>query len=133
MRRLSDRSAQWIYYLVTCFYMATVFLRSILIYRDSPDLLPILGWMFAWIVLFASEPIISRWWVPYFPIYLVLQTGLVFILLNAPGHADFFASLFAILSMQVVLRLNLKVWVAWLASSALITVLLLIKVYESQV
>ena len=133
MKRLSDRSPQWIFYLVVSFYLGTVFLRSILVYQSSPELFIVLGILFLWSVLFASEPAVSKRWSKYFLIYLALQTGLTFLLLDMPGYTDFFASLFVILSMQVVLLLNLKIWIGWISLCTLGTTLLLVNVYEGQV
>jgi signal transduction histidine kinase len=132
MKRLSDRSSQWIFYMVASFILGAVFLRSILIYRDSPDLLSMLGLLLFSSVLFASEPAISKIWSKYFPICLLLQTGLIFTLLSMPGYPDFFAGLFAILSMQVMLYLSLRIWVVWIALCTLVTALLLVETYEGQ-
>ena len=133
MKRLADRSFQWIFYLASSLNFGAVFLRSILVYRDSPELLTVLAMLFAWLVLFASEPMISRKWSKYFPFYLVLQTGLIFALLNIPRFNDFFASLFAILSMQIMLYLNSRIWVAWIGLCALVMTLVLVKTYENQI
>ena len=133
LKRLSDRSPQWIFYLVASFYLGTVFLRSILVYRDSPELFTVLGILFVWSVLLVSEPAISKRWSKYVSIYVALQTGLIFVLLGMPGYTDFFAIPFAILSMQVMLLLNFKVWVAWIGLCALVTTLLLVGTYEDQI
>ena len=132
MKRLSGRASQWIFYLVTSFYLGTVFLRSILVYQGSPVLFVALGILFVWSVLLVSEPAISKRWSKYFPIYLALQTGLIFVLLGMPGYTDFFAIPFAILSMQVMFLLNPKIWVVWIGGCALATDLLLMKTYGSQ-
>jgi len=133
LKRLSDRSPQWIFYLVTSFYFGAIFLRSILVYQGSPVLFTVLVILFTWSVLFVSEPAISKQWSKYVPIYLALQTGLIFVLLGMPGYTDFFASLFAILSMQVMLYFNPKIWLAWIGLGALVTALLLVKTYEDQI
>ena len=132
MKRLSGRASQWIFYLVTSFYLGTVFLRSILVYQGSPVLFVALGILFVWSVLLVSEPAISKRWSKYFPIYLALQTGLIFVLLGMPGYTDFFAIPFAILSMQVMFLLNPKIWVVWIGGCALATDLLMMKTYGSQ-
>jgi len=132
MKRLFDRSPQWIFYLVTSFYLGTVFLRSILVYQGSPELFMALGILFVWSVLSVSEPAISKRWSKYAPIYLALQTGLIFILLGMPGYTDFFAIPFAILSMQVIFMLNPKIWIVWIGMCALVTAMLLVKTYGSQ-
>lgn len=128
----SSRSFQWIFYLVSSFYFGAVFLRSILIYRDSPDLLPVLGMLVVWLFLFVSEPEITKRWSRYFFIYLVIQTILIFVLLSMPGYPDFIAALFAIPSMQVMLHLNIKFGVAWIAVWAVGMAWIMSKVYGSQ-
>ena len=129
----ASRSVQWIFFLIAFSYGGTVFLRTILIYQDSPELPAVLGVLIIWSALFFSEPMISWKWPGYFPLYLVFQTGLIFLLLAAPSHADFFATLFSILSMQVVLRLNLRIWIAWVGLCALVTTALLAEAYQNEI
>ncbi|HET9590674.1 MAG TPA: histidine kinase [Anaerolineales bacterium] len=128
----ASRSFQWIFYMAAGFYFGAVFLRSILIYRDDPALIRVLGMLLAWLILFISEPGITGRWSGYFPLYLVIQTLVVFFLLRAPAYPDFFAALFAILSMQVMLRQNTSVGVVWILIWALGIALLLAGVYGSQ-
>jgi len=123
--------SQRIYYLASSLYFGAVFLRSLLIYRDSPVLVQVLGLLLVWCVLFVSEPAISRRWSRYFPIYLLCQTALVFTLLSRPGFTDFYGSLLPILSMQVMLRLNPKIGGLWIGLCALIMMLLLVRTYGS--
>jgi signal transduction histidine kinase len=132
MKQLSDRSPQWIFYLVTIFYFGAVFLRSILVYQETPELFQILGVQLIWVVLFILEPIITRKWSRYFLLYLALQSVLIFTLLSMPSSPDFFASLFAILSMQIMLHLESRIWVVWIALCAFVTTFLLVKDYGSQ-
>jgi len=132
MKRLSNRSPQWVFYLVVSFYLGTVFLRSILVYQGSPELFMALGILFVWSVSLVSEPAISKRWSKFAPIYLALQTGLIFVLLGMPGYTDFFAVPFAILSMQVMLLLNPKIWVTWIVVCALTTALLLVGTYGNE-
>jgi signal transduction histidine kinase len=129
MMRLSDRSFQWIFYLAAGFNFGAVFLRSILVYGGNPELFPVLGMLLVWLVLFVSEPAISNKWSGYFPLYLVIQTGLIFALLGLSDSADFFAALFVIPSMQVMQRLSSKTWIwgVWIGLCALGTTLLLLK------
>ena len=132
MIRLSDRSSQWIFYLAAGFNFGAVFLRSILVYRGSPELFPVLGVLLFWLVLFASEPAISNKWTRYFPLYLFLQTGSIFTLLGIPDSTDFFAALFVIPSMQVMQRLGSRIWVVWIGLCALVTTVLLLESYGNQ-
>jgi signal transduction histidine kinase len=132
MKRLSDRSSQWIFFLAASFYIGAVFLRSILVYQETPELFPVLGALLIWLVLFVTEPVIIKKWSGYFPIYLAFQTVLIFTLLGFPGSPDFFASLFVILSMQVMLHLESRIWVAWIVLCTFVTTLLLVKSYGDQ-
>ena len=133
MKQSSDRSSQWVFRLIASLNLGTVFLRSILVYRGGPELLPVLAILFLWSALLVSESIISRKWSGYFPFYLALQTGLAFILLATAGSPDFFANLFAILSMQVMLHLKLKIWTVWVGLCALVTAALLFNTYENEI
>ena len=132
MKPTLSRSFQWIFYLAASFYFGAVFLRAILIYRESPDFIWVLGMLFVWLALFVSEPTITSRWSSYFVIYLIIQTLLIFLLLSRPSYPDFFAALFAILSMQVMLHLNTRIGVAWIGLCAFGMAVLLADVYESQ-
>jgi signal transduction histidine kinase len=124
MKRSAD-SSQWVFLLTVAFLFGTVLLRSLLLYQDSPVLGQVLGLLMAWLVLFASEMAISRRRPGVFPIYLMFQTVLVSVFLwktDFPEY-DYFAILFAILSMQVMQRLPLKSGVVWLGSSTLLMAL----------
>jgi len=129
MMRLSDRSSQWIFYLAAGFNFGAVFLRSILVYGGNPELFLVLGVLLFWLVLFVSEPAISNKWSGYFPLYLAIQTGLIFTLLGLPYSTDFFAALFVIPSMQIMQRLSSKTWIwgVWIGLCVLATTLLLMK------
>ncbi len=128
----ANRSAQWIFYLAASFYFGAVFLRSILVYRYAPELGRILGVLLIWLILAISQPVISRRWSPYFPVYLAVQTLLVFLLLPLSDVSDFFAALLIILSMQVMLHLNPRIGEAWMAFCAAAMTLLMIKAYGVQ-
>jgi signal transduction histidine kinase len=109
LTRSTEWLSRWIYFLAASFYYLAVFLRSWLIYNGTPTNLQALSLLLAWLVLAASEAAISRRWRFYFPIYLLIQTGIVFTLLNLPRYPDFYAALLAVLSMQAMLRL--KTWI----------------------
>ena len=85
MKRSADWAHQWIFYLTAGFMFGAVLLRSLLVYRNNPELGRVLGLLAVWLALFASEAAISPRWPRYFPIYLALQTGLVVVLLAQPG------------------------------------------------
>ena len=52
-----------------------------------------------WALLFASEPAITHRWAVYFPLYLIFQTILVFILMALPSVPDFMGALLGVLSI----------------------------------
>ena len=128
----ASRSFQWIFYLAASFYFAAVFLRAILIYKDSSELVPVLGILLLWLALLVSEPDVTRRWSGYFPVYLIIQTILMFLLLGTPGYPDFFAALFAIIGMQAMLYLDTRIGVVWILVCAVGMALWLVKVYQSQ-
>src|SRR5574337_1359997 len=99
MRHSDDWSSRWIFYLTTGFLFGAAVLRSLLLFQDTPVLSQVFGLLMIWLVLFASEAALSRKWSRYFAIYMVLQSSVVVLLLSRPGVTDFFAVLFAILSM----------------------------------
>jgi signal transduction histidine kinase len=132
MARSTDRLPQLIYYLAASFIFGAVFLRTLLVYRTSPELRLALGLLLVWLVLAASEPALSHRWSWYFPVYLVCQMVLVFVLLTMPDSPDFFAALLAIISMQVMLRLDPRIGAIWIGLCALILAPLLASTYGSQ-
>lgn len=132
MARSTDRLPQWIFVLAASFMFAAVFLRTLLVYHDSPELGQALGLLIPWLVLAASESALSRRWPAWFWIYLPVQTALVSLLLTFPIVPDYYASLFAILSIQVMLRLNPKIGALWIGLTGLIMALLLARTYRME-
>ena len=120
MTRSTQWLSRWIYFLAASFYFVAVFLRSWLVYGDTPVNQQALALMLLWLALAASEAAISRRWHAYFPFYLVTQTSLVFMLLSLPRYPDFYAALLAVLSMQAMLRL--KTWIVgvWIGLCAIL-------------
>jgi signal transduction histidine kinase len=129
MKRFADSSSQSIFYLTAGLLFGAAVLRSLLTYRESPALGQVLGLLMAWLVLFASEPAISRRWSAVFPLYLVLQTILILALLLMPVFPDYFAILFAVLGMQIMQRFNPRHGVAWIGLFAPLMILPLAKNY----
>jgi signal transduction histidine kinase len=129
MKRSADWAHQWIFYLTAGCLFGAVLLRSLLVYRNNPELGPVLGLLAVWLALFASEAAISPRWPRYPLIYLALQTGLVVVLLAQPGRRDYFAILFALLGMQAMQRLNPKLGALGVGLFTPLMVLLLIRTY----
>ena len=132
MNSFTKRSFEWVFYLTAALLFIGVLIRSVLIFSGSAYLPQVLGLLSAWLVLAASETIISKRVRYYFLLYLVCQTSLVFVLLNTPEFEDFFAALLIIISMQVMIRLNPKVGFAWMGLCALLMVLVMFRTYQSQ-
>jgi signal transduction histidine kinase len=129
MKRFADSSSQSVFYLTAGSLFGAAVLRSLLAYRDSPVLAQVLGLLLAWLVLFATEPAISRRWCAYFPLYLVLQTILILALLLMPVFPDYFAILFSVLGMQIMQRYNPGHGVAWIGLFAPLMLFPLVKNY----
>ena len=129
MKRSADGSRQWIFSLTTVFLFGAVLLRSVLVYQNTPMLGRVLGLLAAWLALFLSESYISAKWSGYITLYLALQAGLVGAMLLTRGYADFFAVLFAILSMQMMQRYSPRVGAVWIGLFAVLTGLTLVQVY----
>ena len=130
------RSTEWlskrIYVLAASLYFVAVALRAWLFFRDGPYLGIVLGLLMLWLLLIVSEPLVSRIWSGYFPVYLVIQTTLVFALMTMPGTQDFFGTLLGVLSMQVMLRVPTRVGAVWIGLCAVIMVLVLGRAYQYQ-
>lgn len=134
MKHSIDWSSQWVFYLAACFLFGAVVLRSLLIFQDSPARIPIAGLLIVWLLLFAGETVLSVTGsapgrTAFFAIYVGLQTGVVVRLLSQPGFTDFFAVLFALLSMQMMQRLQSRQAAIVIGLYAPLTALPLVKTY----
>jgi signal transduction histidine kinase len=127
--RSTEWLTKWIYILAAILYFVAVCLRTILFFQDEPTLGIALALLLLWALVILSEPLISRLLRQYFPIYLLIQTSLVFLLMALPGNPDFMGALLGVLSMQVMLRLPTRVGFAWIGTCAVIMMLLLAKNY----
>ena len=131
MKRSNYWSFPWVFYLTAgCIYAAVV-LRVLLVYQGSPALGKALGPLAIWLLFFIVEPDIHHKWSARFPwyflLYLIVQTSLTLWLLYLPEGTDFISFLFAILSMQAMLRLSPIFGAAWIGLWALVIVLPLIR------
>ena len=132
MSRPTEWLTKWIYFLAAGMYFVAVTLRTWLYFRDEPYIERALGLLLFWLLLFISEPLLSKRWSAYFYIYLSLQTGLVFVLMALPGTPDFMGALLGVLSMQVMLRLPGRFGALWIGLCAVILLVLLSKAYQYQ-
>lgn len=106
------RSYTAVFYVTSAFLFAATLLRSALTLADNEVRLRSLVLLGVWLALFVAEEVVfrrRRW--PFAP-YLVSQTAIVFALLSQTASSDFFAAIWAILSMQLVQRWPLRQ--AWL-------------------
>jgi len=110
--------SQWIYILAASLYFVAVLLRTWLFFNHSPVLGRALAQLLAWLLLIVSEPLISQRWRNYFPLYLLLQTLLLFVMLSLPDDLDFMAALLGVLSMQTMYRMPTRLDVAWIVVCA---------------
>jgi len=129
MKRSRDGSHQWVFYLTAGFLFGAATLRSLLYYRDTAVIGQVLALLMAWLLLFVSEATISRRRPGYFPIYLMLQSGLALALLFMPDASDFFAVLFWILSMQIMQRISSRPGAVWIGLFTPLMTLPLVKTY----
>jgi signal transduction histidine kinase len=106
-----------VYYLTVSLVFAAVLLRSLLLYAPLPGALPpVLGLLAAWLALFICEPALTRRWRKFFLVYLAIQAALSTILLFSPDPPDYFALLFAILSLQAMNKLDPKSGTIWIGA-----------------
>jgi signal transduction histidine kinase len=108
VKRTLNRSSGWIFYLISGLLVGSALLRSSYAYRNSPIHVQVPELLAVWLILFASEKPLTSKLPGYFPVYLILQTCLVGWLLRMPYPSDYFAGLFAPLSMQIIQRFSLR-------------------------
>jgi signal transduction histidine kinase len=130
--RSTEWLSKWIYNLAASLFFMAVTLRAWLFFRGGPHIGRVLGLLLLWLLLIASEPLVSRCWSAYFPVYLLIQTTLVFLLMATQGTPGFVGALLGVLSMQVMLRLPTRVGAVWIGLCAVIMILLLGRVYQNQ-
>jgi signal transduction histidine kinase len=117
---------RWIYYLAASFIFAALAVRSLLIYQDSPLLAKILLLLLAWLAIFIGISLTggrSSW----FSGMLVGLEILIAVVLLLTTQADYFASLFAILAMQVMQLYKLQVVALLVGLSGLLTFFCLVR------
>lgn len=115
MSPFSERSYIWVFYTAAGFLLAGVVLRAVLVIEDRTVLLEAQLLLLGWLALFASEPLISKRWRTWSILYMVLQIGIAVGLFLLPGNEDFFAVLFAVLSMQALQRFG-RLGALWLVA-----------------
>lgn len=129
MKLSEDRSYQWMFYLTVAFLLGAITLRSGIEQQNSPELWGVLGLLTIWISLFIGEAIVATRWPHFFSYYLVIQSMLAMVLLFTTEAGDYFAVLFLILSMQVVMRLGIRPGITWIVLFIILMAIPMIKVY----
>jgi signal transduction histidine kinase len=127
MRRLTQQSLRWVFPLAAIFLYVAVLLRAVITYRGNAYFIWIMLVLFIWLVLAISASAVTRKIPKWFPVYLAIQTILVFVLLTAPDSPDFFAALWVILSMQTMLRLNPRFGILWIGLCAVGMVIIMFR------
>jgi signal transduction histidine kinase len=131
MLKPDDRPPPWIASLPAGLLLGSVLLRALLGLQDHPVLSTVLIVLGVWLALFLAEPSLYRRQPRAFPAYVALQSGLAFTLmagLSIP-FPDFFALLFAGLSMQVLRRASPGAGAAWLSLFTILIAASLLKTY----
>lgn len=106
-----------LFYLVFHLYLAAVALRGLTAYfsTDHPLRWVVAGLLLTFAGLMTSERRLTQRFAWYLPLYLVLQTGLIFSLSLLPPYFDFYLALYIIpLSAQAMLFLSQRTGFLWI-------------------
>jgi signal transduction histidine kinase len=123
---------RWLTSLPSVLLFGSVLIRSAIVFRDSPALLPVLAALFIGAALFAVESRIHNRWPIALHAYVALQSGLVYWLMTGPGKDEptFLAVLLIILSMGVVARLP-SAWAGvWLGVFTVLIAIPVVRAYS---
>jgi signal transduction histidine kinase len=116
---------RWIYYLATGFLFAAVILRSVLVFQDSPAPGQIILLLAAYLLVFIGNILLAGRYTGISVILICLEVILVLVLLLTT-RVDFFAILFAILSMQAMQQFPPRLGGAFIGLGAVLTFLTLL-------
>jgi len=119
-------SSQWALSLTVLFLFGAALLRTLIIYQGRPELAQGVLLLAGWLLLFLSRPFLAQRWNGFFPLYLVVQTGVVVMLYRLPVYPDYFAVLLAILGMQIIQVYSLKTSTLCIAVFTPITVVMIV-------
>jgi signal transduction histidine kinase len=132
MRPFAPPVKRWVYPIAAILLYAAVLLRGVIFYRNSPYLIWMVGILLIWLVLAVTSRTLSHKISGYFPVYLTIQTILVFVLLFLPDSPDFFATLLMILSLQTLMYYDLKIGVLWIAACTLAIALIFYRTVQME-
>ena len=116
---------RWIYYLSTGFLFAAAVLRSVLVFQESPILSQIILLLAACLLVFIVNILLASRHSGLSVVLIGLETLLVLTLLLTT-RADFFAILFAVLSMQAMQQFSPRLGGAFIGLGAVLTFLVLL-------
>ena len=119
----ADRLQRWIFLLTAGFLFTAVALRSALSFADDIFATQVLLLLLVWLVLLVLEAIAAPRWASLLPLYMIAQTAIVVALMARTVEGDFYAVLFAVLSMQATERLGWKTALLLIALFAPLTAL----------
>jgi signal transduction histidine kinase len=128
MKRFFDETYRWVYYVAVGFLFLACLLRSILMYQQN-DLRKALIFLVIWAGLFFVELVITPRWRYFFYLYLLLQTGLIFLMVYTQLDSDFFSVLYAILGMQIMQVIKPSLSVVIIGLFTPLTAISLTKIY----
>ncbi len=120
MLRNPDRTNVGLFYLSVALLLGATLLRVLVRLQNAPDLVIVLGLLGVWLVHFVIEAWAAGRWPFWVLLYLGSQATLTFLLFQHAAGEDFFAALYAILSMQALLRLRPRWGALWIGAFAVL-------------
>ena len=118
--RNPDRTNVWLFYLSVALLLGATLLRALVRLQHTPDLALVLILLGLWLLLFVIEALAAGRWPIGVLVYLGSQAGLTFLLFQHAAGEDFFAALYAVLSMQALLRLRPRWGAVWIGVFAVL-------------
>jgi signal transduction histidine kinase len=114
--RITNRIYQGVFYLAAGLIYAAELLRSLLLYHNTQLFWQVLGLLCLFLALFLLESIALSRKFSWFQIYLLSQSVLVSLLFFLPQFEeyDYFSILYAILGMQIMQRISVKIGALWI-------------------
>jgi signal transduction histidine kinase len=129
MNRFTEWSHQWVFYFMSGLFWGSAVLRSSFAYRGQPVVFRGILFLLSFLTIYVIGELTARKVSWFFQIYLLFQTTLIVLLLRMPYPSDYFAVLFAIISMQIFQRFRVGLGSIFIFLFALVTVIILTKTY----
>lgn len=118
--RNPDRTNVWLFYLAVALLVGATLLRALVRLQNAPDLVTVLCLLGAWLALLVAEALTAGRWPAWVHVYLGSQAALTYALFQHAAGEDFFAALYAVLSMQSLLRLTPRWGALWIGVFAVL-------------